>query len=133
MGSKIFALSLLFSKGCWFAIQLDMMAEVLGIGMGLKALLGASIVALSLFGLKAISLFSAIAMPLLIGTMGFAFYESSHLESIGGEQGLVFEGISVAIACAITAVVDMPTYFRHARSQKDGLVGQLYFCLSLFP
>jgi cytosine permease len=33
-----------------------------------------------------------------------------------------FGGISLVIATAIAAVIDLPTYFRHARSAKDGLI-----------
>ena len=132
-GVKLFALTLLTAKCFWFAIQLDMMGEVLGGAMAIKALLGGLIVAIALFGLKALTLFSSISMPILIGTMGYAFYGSLGKEGSHLSETMTYEGISVAIAAAITAVVDMPTYFRHSKSRRDSRIAVVIFILVALP
>ena len=62
-----------------------------------------------------------------MGTIGVAFYQSKDFAFTFGQEGFVLEGISVGIAAAITAVVDMPTYFRHARSRIDSRIAVAIF------
>jgi purine-cytosine permease-like protein len=133
-GAKGFASALLFSKTCWFGLQLNMMVlslESVFPGLVPKVIwectLGFLILSGALFGIKGLSLLSAISMPLLIGTMGAAAYMANG--QMGGidDKPIVLTGISIIVAAAITAVVDMPTYFRHARTKQDSLLATLLF------
>lgn len=132
-GVKLFAFTLLTAKCFWFAIQLDMMAEVLGGAFLIKIGLGGLIIAIALFGLKALTLFSSLSMPILLGTMAYAFYGSFGKEGSRLNEVMTYEGISVAIAAAITAVVDMPTYFSRSRSRRDSRIAVICFILIAVP
>jgi cytosine permease len=135
-GVRLFALILMLTKLGWFAIQLTMMSESIrttfGLSIPLSALnigLGCLIVLVALFGLRAIGLLSSASLPMMVGTMLLALYFGAQRPfTILPSQGLGIEAISVAIAAAITAVLDMPTYFRFAKSPKDAYiaVGSLF-------
>lgn len=133
LGVQLFALTLMIAKCSWFAIQLEMMAEVVGGSLGMKLALGGGIILIAIFGLKALTLFSSLSMPILIGTMGYAFYGSLEKEGAFIPETLSYEGISVAVAAAITAVVDMPTYFSSSRSIRDSRWAVVLFILVAVP
>lgn len=139
-GARCFACALLFSKTCWFGLQLNMMVLSLeSIFPGLMpsyfsaTLLGLLIICVASFGIRGLSFLSSLSMPLLVGTMGYAAYAVSPQESFLDNRPLGIEGISIAIATGITAVIDMPTYFRHARSRRDGILAVLVFLVIAVP
>lgn len=139
IGAKAFACCLLTAKTSWYAIQLGLMVvaaeALLGPNPWLHAVLGIGIMATAIFGLRVLSLFSTLSLPLLIGTMVYAAY------IVTGEKPVThifsspirFEGISIAISAAITAVIDMPTYFMHAKSRKDGHIAAVFLFLVALP
>ena len=139
MGAKAFACCLLTAKTSWYAIQLGLMvvaAEALvGSNPLLHAILGAGIMATAIFGLRILSLFSALSLPLLIGTMLYAAYivtgQNPVVDALS--EPIQLGGITIAIAAAITAVIDMPTYFMHAKSHKDGNLAAAFLFLIALP
>jgi cytosine permease len=139
-GAKGFACALLFSKTCWFGLQLNMMVlsfesifpELMPSHI-CECLFGLLIILVASFGIKGLSFLSSLSMPLLVGTMGYAAYAVSHQESLAETRPIALDGISIAIATGITAVIDMPTYFRYARSRLDGTVAVLVFLVLAVP
>jgi cytosine permease len=126
LGARGFAATLLFSKLCWFAIQLHLISLSLGQAFptllplaGWDCLLGTMIILCALTGIQGIGKIAKIATPLMVGTMGYAACRAYFLPPVETLSLYSGEGISMAIAAAITAVIDMPTYFRHARSHKE--------------
>ncbi len=138
-GAKAFAFCLLTAKTSWYAIQLGLMVVAVqglfGGGVLLHAFLGAGIMATAIFGLRILSLFSTLSLPLLVGTMGYAAFK------VTGENPMTdvllrpiqLDGISIAISAAITAVIDMPTYFMHAKSKRDGHFAAGFLFLLALP
>jgi cytosine permease len=127
-GTKLFALLLLMAKISWFAIQLNMMVlsiqEIfhISIEIPLTVLLGCIILAVALRGLTALSRLSCFSLPILIVTMGAALILADQRKEALQVEFFSWGSISIAIGAAITAVIDMPTYFRHARSTREGLL-----------
>ncbi len=127
-GAKLFALLLLLAKTSWFAIQLNMMVlsiqEIFHVSLvvPLTILLGGMILIVALRGLTALSTLSSLSLPILIITMGAALFLADQREERAQFDLLSWGSISIAIGAAITAVIDMPTYFRYVRSIKDGLL-----------
>lgn len=124
-GVLCFALVLLLAKVSWFAIQLNMMAE------GLKAILpkalplfainlalGSLIVGFAVRGVEVLSRFAAYSLPLLIATMAYLL-ATEQGNRIPLEANIQLEGISIVVAAAISRVVDMPTFYRNAKTLRD--------------
>lgn len=138
-GAKLFALLLLMAKTCWFALQLNMMVlsiqEIFQISAMLPITigLGICILAVAMHGLKALSALSSISMPILVITMAAAMYLADQRGEAMDFDRLSFGSISIAIGAAITAVIDMPTYFRHVKSTKDGLTAVLILFAVAIP
>jgi purine-cytosine permease-like protein len=146
-GVSLFAAVLMCTKLGWFAIQLNIMSESVretllvagGVGVPIPLLnigFGVLIVGLAVFGLRAITKLSAISLPLMVGTLGIALYmgiKSSSFTLVLQGNGVGVEAISVAIAAAITAVLDMPTYFRLAKTPKDAYIAVVLLFLVCLP
>lgn len=138
-GVKFFAFLLMTAKTSWFAIQLNMMTlsiqEIFhfSVEFPLTILLGVCILAAAWKGLKALSLISSLSLPILIGTMGIALFIAEKQGDALEIEKLSMGAISVAIGAAITAVIDMPTYFRHVRSTKEGLIAVSILFLIAIP
>lgn len=131
-GIFLFALSMAFSLLCWFAIQLNMMSisllDLLSIDnenilylTGLNISLGLAITVVALWGLRAINVLANISLPLLFLTLGYALYSVSGTKAIS-ERIFMISGTSFVIASAILVVIDLPTYFKHSRSPRDGYI-----------
>lgn len=138
VSSKAFAAILLIAKGIWFAIQLDMIVlslEAVAKGafnpLFARLLLGGAMIAIALCGIRALSRLSTLAMPLLIATMVAAAYFASGSEPVLLTKNLSAGGISLVLAAAITAVIDMPTYFRHSRSLNDSALATVVLFISI--
>ncbi len=138
-GAKLFALFLLIAKTSWFAIQLNLMVlslqEIFQIdaSIGLTIILGSCILIIALKGLEALSRLTAYCMPLLVITMLTAILLADRDRPMIGTAFLTYGSISIAMGAAITAVIDMPTYFRHAYSKKDGIIAVALLFLVAIP
>lgn len=125
-GRACFAAILSFSMCAWFAIQAEVMAEDLYTDSKLLAGgITVLIVLATLTGIRGISRLANVSVPLmaltLIVSLYFASKEAIRIETTNKEMSL-FQGISLVLGAGILAVVDLPTFFRHARSQRDGQI-----------
>jgi len=130
-GSSLFAWIFIVVYSGWFAIQLD----VMGLSMGkiledyvslnvsplLNVALGLLITCVAMYGIQSMSLLSKVSVPILVLTISYALLtiEKQDVALLPKASGL--GAISIVLAIAIGAIVDLPNYFRHARSQKDGV------------
>lgn len=132
-GKLLFAALMIVSMLGWFGIQLNVMGQsatqllnlagfvipslFLNIGIGLL------LSGIMCFGMRAMKGLSYVSAPLLGLTLLYALC-SAHgtipaaapltLSSLGG--------LSLVIGATIAAVIDLPTFFRHARSPKDARI-----------
>jgi len=137
VGTVFFALMISVSLACWFAIQTQVMSHDVGqllhsrLGIAvpeflLNGLFAAIMIGCAFFGLKGVTLLANCTLPLMILTLGASVYfQATHSEkSILQEEitGFSPAGISLVIAAVISAVVDLPTFFRHAATKRDALI-----------
>lgn len=129
VGRPYFALALIISLMGWFAIQLDMMGLMAGKLLGIEATkginlaIGGVITLAALRGYKGLETLANVCLPLLIATVAYAVFDASKTPLTATlENEIALGGITVAMAAAIGAVIDMPTFFRMAKSSKDGLI-----------
>jgi len=89
--------------------------------------LGIAMTAVSSFGIRGLGILSQICTPLLILTLGAALYIVSGTGAIvvSSPSLMLGSGVSLVISTAIAAVIDLPTYFRHARTKKDGMIAAI--------
>lgn len=142
---RFFSLAMGFSLICWFAIQLNMMT--LGvmdlfsldksstlIPASINIVLGTVITLVALYGVKGISFLANISLPLLLATIGYAAYTVDRVPSDTPDLPFTFSGVSLVIAMAIACIIDLPTYYRHAKSAKHAMISIIIvfgFCLPL--
>lgn len=126
-GRALFSGLMILSVLGWFGIQLNVMS------LGLEQLLGKGIPPLYLnlgmgillsgvmcLGMGAIKWLSNICAPLLGLTLLYAV--SSATGSIPSAELMTLSwlgGVSLVIGTNIAAVIDLPTFFRHAKSTRD--------------
>lgn len=131
-GTRLFALALVFSLVCWFAIQTDMMAlgmidllSLDGWGSGgkmmINTVLGLIMTLACLYGIKGFRLLANITVPLLLFTLAYAFFTVKPVASTPA-YSFTLAGSSLVIAMSIGVVIDFPTYFRFARNRRDGII-----------
>jgi purine-cytosine permease-like protein len=142
-GVTFFALTMCVSLVGWFAIQLNMMSlsvfDLLALdknqalpGVLSNLMLGSLITVAALYGIKSINFLSNLSLPLLIITLGYAFFTVEDAPPSAPSVPLSFAGISMVIALAIAFVIDLPTYYRHAKTSKDGFISiSIIFVLAL--
>lgn len=134
-GTQCFACALVGVKSCWIAIQIGLIVLSLNGLMGvmipfpiLHVLIGMLMICVTMNGIGALSRWTSISLPLLVTTLVGALYLSREDQGYSHRSEVfTFQGVSLAMAATITAVVDMPTYFRHARTKKDGLIAAFLF------
>ncbi len=132
-GRPLFASLMMLSMLGWFGIQLNVMSMscqqlLLMMGVSLSPIflnigIGALISAIMCFGMKAMKGLSYVAAPLLGFTLLYALLSSQG--SVPSAEPLGFSwlgGLSLIIGANIAAVIDLPTYFRHAKSEKSAKV-----------
>lgn len=140
-GTLLFAVAMLMVMVGWFGIQLGLISlsvlDLLNIPQtpgicGIANLcLGMLLTFVGMFGLRALTMLSDLSLPILCATLVYALYSKGAV-MVPLEGAISFGGISLVIAAAIGAVVDLPTYFRHAVSKKDAYIGAfLTFGLAL--
>ncbi|HXF28470.1 MAG TPA: hypothetical protein VN457_01350, partial [Chlamydiales bacterium] len=122
-GKRFFALVIAISLSCWFAIQTQVMShdimELVSSRMGfeipemlLNAALAAVMIGCAFFGLQGVSFLANLTLPLMVITLGLAVW----FQAQGSQKSILVEsltgfspvGISLVIAAAISAVVDIP-------------------------
>lgn len=132
-GSSFFAVAMIISLVGWFGIQLNMMSlgvlDLLSVDesrqswtIALNIALGLLMTFTALRGMKGFSLLANLSLPCLLLTLGYAVYTVDPKEIIQTSIPFSFAGTSLVIALAIAMVTDLPTYYRHAKTPKDGLI-----------
>lgn len=130
-GTKIFALLLAVSLSFWFAIQSQVMSQdlvqVFGISTSSSLIpmaISLVIVIFAISGVKGIERVATLAVPLMFITMLLALV----IGVVKSEKlpPLVWNGvdpvaISLVLATCILAVVDLPTFFRHAKCSSSAV------------
>lgn len=143
-GGSFFALTMIISLVSWFGIQLNMMSYgvldlfsiterreswllVLNVG------LGALITYVALHGIRAVTILANLSLPFLLLTLAYAAFTVDPQQ--GTETALPFSwgGTSLVIALAIALVTDLPTYYRHARTAKDGYISIILIFACVLP
>ena len=139
-GRYLFATAMVVSMMGWFAIQLNLMTlgiqEVFPkVPAGLcNVSLGVAVTYAGIKGMRGLEKIVNWSMPLLLITIFYALFlgEPATVQAVDGEV-VTFQGISLVLAAAIAAVVDLPTFFRLSRSQKDGLAASLLLFGLIIP
>lgn len=135
-GVKCFSLAFALSLVGWFAIQLNMMTlgvmdlfsldpKSITIQTSLNVVLGLIITFFALYGVRGISILANISLPLLLATIAYAAYTVERVpsdETALDKFPLSFGGVSLVIAMAIGFIIDLPTYFRHAKTPRDAYI-----------
>lgn len=131
-GKLFFSLLLSLAMFGWFAIQVNIISQailkmagmnippaVLNLSIGLLITLGA------LKGIKFIGKIAYFSLPLFIFTLLALCYFAPVPEI--GPLTLHFDLplICMVIGAAIAGVIDMPTYFLHAKSKKDAVLAAI--------
>ena len=147
MGMRFFAASITFSMSMWFAIQTQIMGhDIVPIVEAITALkiplvvinvvASTLMVACALFGIRAIAVCATLMLPLMIATMGSSVAMAwKNCSNPLPDMNLHVSpsGISLVMAAAISAVVDLPTFFRHARTERDGMIATILTFLVGIP
>lgn len=128
-GRWFFASLMMLSMLGWFGIQLNIMSEsasqilaCLGMKVSLLSLnagMGLIISFIMCFGMKALKNLSYLSAPLLGITLLYTAFSTEG--SIVNDSYAIswLPGVSLVIAANIGAVIDLPTFFRHAKSEKE--------------
>lgn len=130
-GGIFFAYVMLLSLLGWFGIQLNLMTLALldltywssPCAFLMSNILIGSVMTLGgLYGIKGLNLLSDLSIPLLLMTLLYALFTPQEETVTSSLHSLEWGGISMVIATAIAAVIDLPTYFRHASTKKDAVI-----------
>jgi cytosine permease len=129
-GRLLFASLMIFSMLGWFGIQLNVMSlscgqlfNMLGIAIPYLFLnigIGIIISCVMCLGMKAMKGLSYISAPLLGLTLLYAIFSSGGVIPLATPLTISWlGGLSLIIGANIAAVIDLPTFFRHAKSSRD--------------
>ncbi len=127
-GRTLFTLLMIITMVGWFAIQLNVMVASILPLLSLSPLLltiavGAVLSITMCYGMRAISLVAAMASPLLALTLVYIVYSLSGTAPAAAPIEISWlAGLSAVIGSTIGVVIDLPTFFQHARSKRDGII-----------
>ncbi len=117
----------------WFAVQLNVMSLSLGQLFGMVGLsinphflnigLGLLLSGVMCFGMQAMKCLSNLSAPLLGLTLLYAFLFTNGTVPTALPLTISWlGGLSLIIGGGIASVIDLPTFFQHARSKKDACI-----------
>lgn len=116
-GRWIFGSLMMISVLIWFGIQLNAMSlSLASLGLDFNVLnlgIGIVITGLMCFGMRTVKNLSFVTIPLLV----LVALNSERSEFPDFEMSMA--GIFMVIGANIAAVIDLPTFFRHARNTGD--------------
>ncbi len=132
-GRLLFASLMIFSMIGWFSIQINVMSlsseqllKMFGATVSsyyLNIGIGIILVSVMYFGMNAIKWLSYLSAPLLGMTLFYAILSAQGSVPIGKPLSISWlGGLSLIIGTNIAAVIDLPTFFRHAQSGKDARI-----------
>lgn len=141
-GAILFSVGMSLSLLGWFSIQLNVMTmglqELLIIPKGfeiyINLMLGLIIALVALKGSKGMCALANISMPILVAMIALAVSQALGNDIVETESlPITLGGLSLVLASAIGAVIDLPTFFRESRSQKDALIATALLFLFVIP
>ncbi|MBS4167674.1 hypothetical protein [Parachlamydia sp. AcF125] len=143
-GVSFFALTMSISSLVWFSVQLKVMSlsflDIFGISPENRLLefmantiFGLLITFVVFYGIRAMEIISNISMPLLLLTLGYAWFTAEADTTQTNHLPFTFAAISTVMGMAIVYVIDLPTFMRHARSSKDGMISILIIFVLTMP
>lgn len=140
-GAFIGALALLIPMIGWFSITLSFISQCFtNIIPSLPVILSNIIISVLLIviissGLKNVGILSSISIPLLLIAIAIALYKIIYFGFLQSTQtnSSVFSATATVIAIAIAAVVDLPTYYRFAASNKSAQISLAFVFLIGLP
>ncbi len=114
----------------WFSIQTEVVVQDIlnlfridnGMSIPVTALFIALMAGSCLYGLKAISKLSAFATPVMAITLALACINCVPDRAISGFRGSyedIQKGLLIVVGGAVMAVLDLPTFFRAAKTEQD--------------
>lgn len=109
----------------WFAVQINLMTKALPVGdtKMLTVSIGSLITLFMYFGYSAMHRCACLAAPLLgLGLLMFFMTSTFQLSDPPAFSWGWMSGISLVIGAHIAVLVDLPTFFQHAASPKDGRI-----------
>ena len=132
-GRLLFASLMMLSMLGWFGIQLNVMSlcgqqlfNMLGIAapaLFLNIGLGIVVGCIMCFGMKAMKWLSYFATPLLGITLLYATFSTQGSIPLAAPLTISWlGGLSLIVGANIAAVIDLPTFFRHAKSGRDARI-----------
>lgn len=132
-GRLLFASLMMLSMLGWFGIQLNVMSlscgqlfNMLGIAIPYLFLnigIGVIISCVMCLGMKAMKGLSYVSAPLLGLTLLYAAFSSGGVIPLAAPLDISWlGGLSLIIGANIAAVIDLPTFFRHAKSSRDAKI-----------
>lgn len=140
-GQKVIACIIGMSMCCWYAIQTQVVAHDVSAYFGIDyriTCFGCSLFFASslLFGLHGITKLANLSIPAMILTLMIvliaAFCKDDTQRTISWENSFSVSAISLVMAVAIGVCIDMPTFFRYAKSEQDAIAGALVtFCIGM--
>jgi cytosine permease len=143
-GKWLFGFIMILSMLGWFAIQLNVMAISLAQFFS-KSFLSPSFFSFNIaigliisctmcFGMKAMKTLSYISAPLLGLFLLYAVFSADKVPfSITFLPTSWISGLSLVIGVNIAAVIDLPTFFRHAKSSKSAKLCTLVLYAIVIP
>jgi purine-cytosine permease-like protein len=147
-GSKIAGVAFAISLMGWFSLQLAVMTKGLShlsttinhgwVYQALTFLVGALLILSVLLGIKGLQRISNITTPFLMVVMGYIFYLILGDETIAWKQlieGQPFslKGAPLVLVSTLMMVIDIPTYYKHAKNNCHGQIGSAVINLLLTP
>lgn len=128
----IAALVLMVAFISWFPVQIDAqfdftdksLANYSGwnstVSLVSSTIFALLIIGVSTFGIRAIKWTCTCAFPLLVLYVIYALVRyPAQIPSI--EWGVSFQGIILVVVIVFPGIINLPTFFRHARSRADGI------------
>lgn len=135
-GRSMFAILMMFSMLGWFGIQTNVMSITLQQLLNkldlnfsyilLNICMGLLLACIMCIGMNALKGISYIVSPLLGMTLIYAYASSQGIDQAQELLTFSWGGLIFVIGANIAAVIDLPTYFRHASSKKDSMLCILF-------
>lgn len=140
LGKKGVSILLALAMIGWFAIQTQVVAVDVATSTLMpesltRAILAIVFAASLLYGLKGITRLSDLAVPVMTLTLFIVLFFTYGVNEIDTSSGwnIDLKAISMVMALAIGVSIDMPTFFRLARTRRDSHIGALVTMLIGIP
>ena len=144
-GTKLLGLSMIMSLMGWFAIQLNVISLSIEKTIFLTSntmppiiiinlVVGVALIITARFGIAFIKKIATLCMPFFIVVIVIALIKTiqnplSQTMSANSSYG----AISLVIASAIMAVIDLPTYYRFSKTKKDSFISLIVLFVITIP